>query len=367
MSAITYQHVSRRTVLKGALGATAALTLPGVALLGQRSAFAQQAASQSAVAPPLPGTITRRIGKTSELVPALGLGTFLTFDVLPGQQRDHLREVVRCYWEAGVRVLDTSPLYGSGETTVGDFATGLGISQQLFIANKIWSTGEFLADESHALRSFENSQQRMWRSRFDLMQCHSVTNVDMVVPILNAWKKEGRTRYVGVTHHENDYHAVLASWIERSAIDFVQVNYSIANRSAEDKVFAAAQSRGTGVLINMAMEKGRLHKVVGDRPLPDFAREIGAENWAQFFLKFVMSHPAVTCCLSSTSTPAHAAQNVGALRGALPDRALRERMVRHMETIPGFSQIATMPWYPDKQQQYQGLIRREQAALRARA
>ena len=109
MSAITYQHSSRRTMLKGALGATAALTLPGVALLGQRSAFAQQATSQSAVAPPLPGTITRRIGKTDEVVPALGLGTFLTFDVLPGQQRDHLREVVRRYWEGGVRVLDTSP------------------------------------------------------------------------------------------------------------------------------------------------------------------------------------------------------------------------------------------------------------------
>jgi len=193
-----------------------------------------------------------------------------------------------------------------------------------------------------------------------------LVNVDVVVPMLRAWKKEGRTRFVGVTHHENDYHDVLAGWIERGGVDFVQVNYSVANRGAEERVFRAAADRGVAVLINMALEKGRLHKIVTDRPLPDFAREIGAENWAQFFLKFAMSHPAVTTVLCATGNPAHAAGNVGALRGTLPDASLRARMVRHMESIPGFDGLARMPWYPDKQAMYQGLIRRSQAAMRAR-
>jgi diketogulonate reductase-like aldo/keto reductase len=329
-------------------------------------AAAQAAPSaQSASAPNAGNVIVRTLPKTSETVPALGLGTFLTFDILPGQKRDHLREVTQRYLDAGVRVIDTSPLYGTGESSVGDFITGMKANDQLFIANKIWSTGEFLADESHARRSFEQSQQRLWRERFDLMQCHSLVNVDVVVPTLNAWKKEGRTRFVGVTHHENTYHALLANWIDRGVVDFVQVNYSIFNRGAEERVFPAARNRSVGVLINMAMEKGRLHKVVEGRPLPAFAREFGAENWAQFFLKYVISNPDVTCCLTATANPQHAAENVGALRGALPDRAMRERMVRHMETIPGFNDLAKMPWYPDKR--YPGVIGRSQAELRARS
>ena len=353
MTASTSHTTRRRHVLQGALGLAASPLL-----FGSGAAGAQAPAS---------AVLTRTVPKTGEALPALGLGTFLTFDLLPGAPRDDLRSVVQRYWEAGVRVLDTSPLYGSGESTAGDFVTALGINQQLFIANKLWTTGDFLADESHALASFEQSQQRLWRQRFDLMQCHSLVNVDVTVPLLNVWKKEGRTRHVGVTHHENDYHDVLAAWLARGNVDFLQVNYSIFNRAAEQRLLPVAQERGVAVLVNMAQEKGRLHKVVQGQPLPPMAREIGAESWAQFFLKWVISHPAVTCCLSATSNPAHAAQNVGALRGALPDKALRERMVRHMETIPGFNQIASMPWYPDKQAQYQGLIRRAQGALRGRA
>jgi diketogulonate reductase-like aldo/keto reductase len=309
---------------------------------------------------------TRTIGRTNETVPALGLGTFLTFDLIPGQKRDHLREVTKTYIEAGVRVLDTSPLYGTGEASVGSFVAELGATDQIFLANKIWSTGDFLADEGHALKSLEQSQLRLWRDRFDLMQCHSLVNVDVVLPIMQAWKKEGRVRFVGATHHENTYHGILANLIERGSVDFVQVNYSIFNRSAEERILPAAVDKGVGIFINMALEKARLTKIVEGRPLPDFAKEIGAENWPQFFLKWVMGHPAVTTCLSATSNPAHAQQNVGALRGPLPDQAMRARMVKHMETIPGFGGIASMPWYPDKQAMYQGVIRRSQGQLRKR-
>ncbi len=352
--------MGRRQLFKG--GLAAALAIPSFHLIPSSPARAQQ---PSALAAPLPGSLTRKIPKTGEVLTAVGLGTFLTFDVLPGQKRDHLRQITKQYWDGGVRVLDTSPLYGTGESSVGDFITEMGTNEQLFIANKIWSTGEFLADESHARRSLEQSQQRLWRERFDLMQCHSLVNVDVAVPMMNTWKKEGRTRYVGVTHHENTYHQLLANWIDRGTVDFVQVNYSIFNRGAEEKVFPAAQNKGTGVFINMAMEKGRLHKVVQGRALPDFAREFGAENWAQFFIKYVISHPDVTCCLTATSSTAHASENIGALRGPLPDRAMRDRMVKHMESVPGFNDIGKMPWYPDKR--YPGVIGRSQAELRARS
>ncbi|WP_375459088.1 aldo/keto reductase [uncultured Enterovirga sp.] len=353
----------RRKVLGGiALGAVAAAS--------SRPAFAQAQTPPAAGMQARPASAepaaTKPAGRTGETLTRLGLGTYLTFDLLPGANRDRLREVTRIHVEAGARVVDTSPLYGTGEASVGQFLSAMGATDQMFVANKIWSTGDFLADESHAMRSFEQSQLRLWRQRFDLIQVHSLVNVDVVVPMLQAWKKEGRTRFVGVTHHDNDYHEVLASWVARGAVDFVQVNYSIANRGAEQRVLRAALDRGVGVFINMPLDKGRLHKLVGDRPLPDFAREFGAENWAQFFLKFAMSHPAVTTVLCGTSDPAHAAENVGALRGPLPDEAMRSRMVRHMEGIPGFDTIGRAPWYPDKQALYQGVIRRSQAGMRQR-
>jgi diketogulonate reductase-like aldo/keto reductase len=346
--------LSRRRLIKSLGLGMAASALPMTSLLSG-GALAQA---------PAPGIITRTVPRTREVLPAIGLGTFLTFDIIPGQKRDHLHEVMRRFWEGGGRVFDTSPLYGMGEVNVGDFATSLGINDQMFIANKIWSTGEYLADESHALRSLDLSMARLWRERIDLMQCHSLVNVDLIVPYLHAWKKEGRIRYVGVTHYETPYMGVLANWIERSNLDFVQVNYSIHTRQAEERILPAAADRGTAVLVNMPFEKARLFKIVEGRALPDFAKEIGAENWAQFFLKWVISHPAVTCTLPATANPDHMTQNIGALRGPLPDRDMRARMVRHMETIPGFDKLAEMPWYPDKR--YPGVIGRAQQDLRRR-
>jgi diketogulonate reductase-like aldo/keto reductase len=284
--------------------------------------------------------------------------------LVPGQPRDRLQKVMQRFWNAGGRVIDTSPLYGSSETTVGDFASALGIGDRTFIANKIWSTGEYLADESHARRSLEQSMQRLWRERIDLMQCHSLVNVDVVLPLLRAWKKEGRIRLLGLTHHDSAYMDVLTALVEREPLDFVQVNYSIFSRRAEQRLLPLAQERGIAVLVNMPFEKARLFKIVEREPLPTFAQEFGARTWAQFFLKWVISHPAVTCVLPATSNPAHVEDNMGALQGPLPDARMRERMVRHMEALPEFGRIAQMPWYPGKQ--YNGLIARAQGALRAR-
>lgn len=348
--------VTRRTLLKRVgLGLAAAATPP--VLWSIPSNVRAQAAAMSPV-------IARRIPSSGEMLPAIGLGTFMTFDVIPGQPRDHLGEVMRTYWGGGARLVDTSPLYGTGEITVGDFATSLRLTERMFIANKIWATGDYLADESHALRSLDLSESRLWRRPIDLMQCHSLINVDVIVPYLRAWKREGRIRYVGVTHHENAYMQPLTSWVERGNLDFVQVNYSIFNRQAEERLLPAAVERGIAVMTNMPFEKARLFKVVEGREPPDFTRELGIETWAQYFLKWVLAHPAVTCVIPATSNPAHAAENIAALRGPLPDREMRARMVKHMDSIPGFKQIADMPWYPDKK--YPGVIGRAQAELKAR-
>ncbi|MEH3148290.1 MAG: aldo/keto reductase [Methylobacterium frigidaeris] len=332
---------SRRALL-GVLGAAAAAPA-----LAPASSLAQ-AANSAAIA-------LKTLPRSGERLPAVGMGTYLTFDVLPGRPRDHLREVMRRFYEGGGRVVDTSPLYGMSEISVGDFATALGVTDDLFITNKVWSTGEYLGDDSHARRSLEQSRQRLWRERIDVMQVHSLVNVDIMVPLLNAWKQEGRIRFVGVTHHELPYFPALAQWVERGEIDTVQVHYSIHTRQAEERILKAAADRGIAVLVNMPFEKARLFRIVEGRPLPDFAREIGADTWAQFFLKWVIAHPAVTCVLPATTNPDHAGDNIAALRGPLPDAEMRARMVRHMETIPGFADLAQMPNYPGKQ--FEGAVR----------
>jgi diketogulonate reductase-like aldo/keto reductase len=329
------------------------------------AAISRSARAHAAVLPP--GLITRRIPRTGEVLPAIGLGTFMTFDIVSGEKRDHLREVVHRFWQAGGRVFDTSPLYGNSEVNLGDFASSLGINDQVFVTNKIWSTGEHLADDSHAERSLKLSMERLWRNRIDVMQCHSLVNVDVIVPLMQAWKKEGRVRYVGISHHEPAYFGILTDWVEQGNLDFVQVRYSIHTRLADQRLLPAAADQGVAVLVNMPLEKARLHQLVAGRPLPAFARELGIETWSQFFLKWVISHPAVTCAIPATSNPDHLTENVGAMRGPLPDREMRARMVRHMESIPGFDQLdrlAARSWYPGKT--YPGLVGHSLAELRGR-
>ena len=354
--------INRRGFL-GTVGAAAT----GLALAASATATATATAkaqdmnSASSTSGSNPDMLTRTLQRTGETVTALGLGTFLTFDRKPGDRRDDLRQVFERYIAAGGRVVDTSPLYGSAEVSVGQFMGEIPGSDPLFLANKVWSTGEYLGDESHAQESFRQSRLRTWRETIDLMQCHSITNAPVVIPLLKAWKQEGQIRHVGVTHHESAAQEQLTAIVERGDVDFVQTNYSIFNRDAERRLLPAAADKGVGVLINLPLEKARLMKVVEGHPLPEFAQEFGATSWAQFFLKWVMAHPAVSSVLCGTSNPDHMSDNIQAMTGPLPDASMRTRMVSHMETIPGFTSIASMPWYPGKEKVYSGLIREAQA------
>ncbi len=356
--------IDRRSFL-GAAGAAAlaAAAAPGGANRAQAQATSE---GNSDAREPAEPVITRRIGRTGSAVPALGLGTFLTFDLMPGDPRERLREVVRRFAAGGGGVIDTSPLYGSAEVTVGAFLSEMNETRDVFLASKIWSTGTFLGDISHATASFEQSRLRVWRPTIDLMQCHSLTNAGVVVPLLQAWKKEGLIAHVGITHHESSYQPELSRFVERGDVDVVQTNYSIFDRAAEERLLPAAADQGVGVLVNLPLEKARLMRIVEGQPLPGFAAEFGARTWAQFFLKWVIGHPAVTCVLCGTSDPEHVTDNLQAMRGAVPDAAMRRRMVRHMETIPGFGALGTMAWYPGKDAAYQGQIRRAQADARSR-
>ncbi|MBW4582671.1 MAG: aldo/keto reductase [Tildeniella nuda ZEHNDER 1965/U140] len=349
------RSVSRRSAL-GLLGfgAAAAALMPTLAKTAQAQSQTQTQSSPPSRNQPSP-IITKEIPRTKEKLPAIGLGTFMTFDVLANQPRDRLQQVMRRFWDAGGRLVDTSLLYGMAEVNVGEFAKTLGLTNDLFITNKAWATGEYLGDRSQAQRQFEQSLKRLSRDRIDVMQVHSLVNVDAILPLLKAWKKEGKVRYVGVTHHDPLYFAALEKWIENGDLDFVQLRYSMRQREVEDRILPAAAARGTAVLANMPFEKARLFELVKGQPLPAFASEIGCENWAQFFLKYVISHSAVTCAIPATTNPDHVAENMGALRGLLPDRAMRTRMVRHMESLPGFDNLLQTSWYPGKN--FNGLVR----------
>jgi diketogulonate reductase-like aldo/keto reductase len=351
---------SRRDIFKG----TAGLTL----LSGAFAAPLTSANAETPDARPVEddrAIITRVIPRTKEVVPAIGLGTFMTFDVEPGAKRDNLFEVTRRFWQAGGRVIDTSPLYGMAEVNVGHFASALGINDQIFLSNKVWATGEFLGDADQGDHSLQVSRERLWRDKIDVMLCHSLVNVDIMVPLMKAWKKEGHIRYLGVTHFETPYFAALADWVEKGDLDFVQVHYSIHTRLAEERILPAARDHGTAVSINVPLEKARLHAIVQGRPLPDFAKELEIESWSAFFLKWIISNPIVTVALPATTNPDHLVENMAALRGPLPDKGMRARMVRHMETIPGFDKIAQMPWYPGKT--FNGVITHAQQDIRKRA
>lgn len=269
------------------------------------------------------GRMTQRaIPGSGERIPVIGLGTWQTFDVGAGESdRAPLREVLRLFLEHGGRVVDSSPMYGRAESVVGDLAAESGVHERLFLATKVWTSGE-----AAGVRQMEESLKRLRAPRLDLMQVHNLLDWRTHLKTLRRRKEQGRVRYLGVTHYTESAYGELERVMRAEPLDFVQLNYSIAEREAEARLLPLARERGIAVLANRPFAKAGLFGRVRGRALPAWAGEFDCASWAQFFLKFVIGHPAVTCAIPATSNPKHLVDNVQAGYGRLPDEAMRQRM-----------------------------------------
>jgi diketogulonate reductase-like aldo/keto reductase len=272
---------------------------------------------------------TRTIPSSGETLPVIGLGTWQTFDVGGnGAARAPLKEVLQALHDAGGRVVDSSPMYGSSESVVGDLCTELGICEPLFLATKVWTSGR-----EEGIRQMQRSVERMRAGRVDLMQVHNLVDVEAHSATLLEWKKQKRVRYVGITHYTASSHREVERWLKTKRYDFVQVNYSLEEREAEDRLLPLAQQLGVAVMINRPFATGGMFRRTRGKPLPPWAAQLGIESWAQYFLKWIVSHPAVTCAIPATSKPAHMRDNAGAGHGVLPDAGLRRRMAEHYASL----------------------------------
>ncbi|HQR29281.1 MAG TPA: aldo/keto reductase [Anaeromyxobacteraceae bacterium] len=268
------------------------------------------------------GAMTDRpVPRTGERLPVVGLGTWQTFDVGSSPaDRAPLAEVLRLLLAGGGRVIDSSPMYGRAESVVGDLLSAAP-GPRPFLATKVWTSGKAAGEAQ-----MRESMRLMRTDRMDLMQVHNLLDWETHLPVLRAWKEQGRIRYLGVTHYATSSFPLLERLLATEALDFVQLPYSIAGREAEKRLLPAAAASGTAVLVMRPFEEGALFSAVRDRPLPGWAAEIGAASWAQVFLKYVLSHPAVTSAIPATRKPAHMADNLAAGSGPLPDERMRRRM-----------------------------------------
>lgn len=263
---------------------------------------------------------TRPIPSTGEALPVVGCGTWQTFD-LPEGQRLPLVETVRTLLEAGGSVIDSSPMYGRAEAAVGEVLGQIAGHDKTFLATKVWTTGR-----GAGVAQMQQSMQLMGSKTIDLMQVHNLVDVETHLSTLEAWKREGRVRYVGVTHYTPSAHAELEAVLRRHRLDFVQLDYSAVDRAVESRLLPLAAERGVAVIINQPFGGGRLIQRLSARPLPAFAADIGCTSWAQLLLKFLLGHPAVTCVIPGTGTPEHMRDNVRAGMGDWPDPSMRERI-----------------------------------------
>jgi aryl-alcohol dehydrogenase-like predicted oxidoreductase len=303
---------TRRHLLQGALAASASLGLTS-------NARAQEHAPTG-----LEAVHRRRIPKTGELIPCIGLGTSRTLDVDPNGDIDALVEVMRLFLASGGSVVDSSPMYGQAEAVVGRLLERLDRSD-VFFATKVWT------DEGReaGIEQMETSARLMGAQRIDLMQIHNLVDYATHLRTIRAWKDEGKLRHIGATEMRN--WTEVERILKEDDLDFIQIPYSMAERAVEKRILPAAMDNGVAVLVMRPFQRAGLFDVVEGKPLPEWAAEIDCTSWGQFFLKWVLSHPAVTCPIPATSKPHHLVDNMGAGVGRLPDEAMRARMLKVLE------------------------------------
>lgn len=303
--------ISRRILLQG-MAATATLTgLP-------RPGWAQQAQP-----------LMRPIPSTGDMIPAVGLGTWITFNV--GEDPvllDECAAVMEAFFKAGGRVIDSSPMYGSAQSAIGYGLERLGRPKTLFSADKVW-----ISDGAEG-RAQVNRSRRLWNvPRFSLMQVHNLLSWEAHLETLQAMKAAKEIRYVGITTSEGRRHDLFERVMATQPLDFVQISYNPLDREVEQRILPLARERGIGVIVNRPFRQGALTRRLERAPLPGWAAEVGAETWAQLILKFILAHPAVTVAIPATTQPHHARENVQAASDPLPDEKFRERIAAHIRDI----------------------------------
>ena len=273
-------------------------------------------------------TIRKRpIPSTNEQLPVVGLGTWQTFDAGDSAgERDPLKEVLKNLVAQGGKIVDSSPMYGRSEKVVGDLSTELKLNDKLFIATKVWTSGK-----ENGIEQMNESFSKMQRKQIDLMQIHNLVDWQTHLKTLREWKEEKKIRYIGITHYAESAYSTIEQILNSNALDFLQINYSLANRKAAERLFPLAQEKKVAVIINRPFHEGMLFKYVQGKKLPEFAKEFDCKSWAQFFLKFILAQPAVNCAIPGTSNPEHMIDNLGAAFGKLPDEKQQQRMIKVIE------------------------------------
>ncbi|TGE27941.1 aldo/keto reductase [Hymenobacter metallicola] len=272
--------------------------------------------------------LTRLIPASQEQLPVVGLGTWQTFDVRSPSQHPPLLQTLETLHQAGASVIDSSPMYGRAEEVVGELTKPLPAQDELFYATKVWTRGR-----EAGIRQLQDSMRKLRRPRLDLLQIHNLLDWQTHLPTLRDWQAAGKVRYLGITHYTDSMHAELERVLRQEPFDFVQFNYSILDRHAEQRLLPAAAELGVATLINRPFTEGNLLARVRGQRLPPWATEVGISSWPEYLLKFILSHPAVTCVIPGTSNPAHLADNLTAGTGLLPDAALREKMAAYVRSL----------------------------------
>lgn len=306
---------TRRTILRAALATAAAAALPP-----RPNASAQ---AQGGV------PVTKLIPSTGEALPVVGLGTWITFNV--GNDpvlRDECSAVMAAFFEAGGRIIDSSPMYGSSQPVIGYGLRKLGMPARLFSADKVWTSSG-----RNGPPQIEESRRFWGVPRFDLLQVHNLVAWERHLPTLFEMKAAGALRYVGITTSEGRRHDLFEEIMRTQPLDFVQVTYNIVDREVEDRILPLARDRGMGVIVNRPFQQGALTRRLEGTPLPEWASEIGATTWAQFILKFIVTHPAVTVAIPATTRVDHVRENLAAAAGPMPEAAMRRRMAAYVREL----------------------------------
>ena len=295
--------------------------LQGMAALGAVAAWPLRARVQRVSKRPIPSS--------GERIPILGMGTWLTFDVAdyPGLVAQRA-QVLQAFVEQGGGMIDSSPMYGSSEQAVGACLRLLEDHGELFTATKVWTPTRWLG-----IQQMETSMALWGVTGFDLMQIHNMLDWETHLETLKAWKEEGRIRYIGITTSHGRRHDALEAALRKETFDFVQFTYNVLDREAESRLLPLAADKGVAVIVNRPFRRGGLFDRLAGKPLPVWAGEIGCTSWAQFFLRFILSHPAVTCAIPATTRVDHMRENLQAAMGEQPDRVQRRRMVDYVEKL----------------------------------